>query len=138
MTEPEYPTHFGPWAKRAADALADEVAVLVRRRVIDARSPAADALLDYRDPQGGTPMVTQRADRIATLEEDLAEARAANDRATRKLGEMQHDLCMAYEVLRDTKESVAAAYVFSVAAGSDVDARIHEAQMNRIAAILPK
>lgn len=33
-----------------ADALADEVAALVARRAIDSRSPAADALLRYRDP----------------------------------------------------------------------------------------
>ena len=41
--------------KRAADHLADEVAKLVERKVIDARSPAADALLDYRDPPFGDP-----------------------------------------------------------------------------------
>lgn len=33
-----------------ADHLADEVQRLVERRVIDARSPAADALLDFRNP----------------------------------------------------------------------------------------
>lgn len=33
----------------AADALADEVAVLIRRGVVDSHSPAADALLDYCD-----------------------------------------------------------------------------------------
>jgi hypothetical protein len=49
-----------------ADRLADEVAVLVRRRVIDARSPAADALLDYRNPPS-----TPRADRLADLEDRL-------------------------------------------------------------------
>ncbi|HKP08326.1 MAG TPA: hypothetical protein VJU58_13820 [Microbacterium sp.] len=47
----------------AGDRLADEVAVLVRRRVIDARSPAGDALLDYRDPP-----TTARADRLAEIE----------------------------------------------------------------------
>ena len=36
-----------PFDVRAADVLADEVAVLVRRKVIGSRSPAADALLDY-------------------------------------------------------------------------------------------
>lgn len=46
-----------------AEALADEVAVLVRRKVIDSRSPAADALLDFRDPPS-----TPRADRMAGLE----------------------------------------------------------------------
>jgi len=39
-----------PFDKRAADALANEVAKLIERGVIDSRSPAADALLDYRDP----------------------------------------------------------------------------------------
>lgn len=60
--------------ERAAEALADEVAVLVERKAIDSRSPAADALLDYRDPPRSV-----RADRIATLEGKLAaaEARAA-------------------------------------------------------------
>jgi len=48
--------------KRCADALADEVAVLVKRGVIDSRSPAADALLDYRNPPS-----SPRADRLAAL-----------------------------------------------------------------------
>lgn len=50
-----------------ADRLADEVAVLVHRRVVDARSPVADALLDYRDPPS-----TPRAERMARLEADAA------------------------------------------------------------------
>ena len=54
--------------KRCADALADEVAVLIRRKVIDARSPAGDALLDYREPPS-----SPRADRLAELEVKLAE-----------------------------------------------------------------
>lgn len=55
---------------RCADAIADEVAVLVRRKVIDSRSPAADALLDYREPPS-----TERADRLAQLEAQLEETR---------------------------------------------------------------
>jgi hypothetical protein len=59
---------------RAAEALADEVAVLVRRGVLDSRSPAADALLDFRDPPS-----SPRADRLAELEklreDDIAEGR---------------------------------------------------------------
>lgn len=51
------------WDQRAADALADEVDVLVRRKAIDSRSPAADALLGYRNP----PM-TERSDRLVKLE----------------------------------------------------------------------
>ena len=54
-----------PMKLRCADALADEVAVLVRRKVIDPRSPAGDALLDYRDPPS-----SPRADRLAELERD--------------------------------------------------------------------
>lgn len=56
----------------AADRLADEVAVLVRRKVIDARSPAGDALLDYRDPPP-----SPRADRLATLEAEFVALRRA-------------------------------------------------------------
>lgn len=62
-----------------ADRLADEVAVLVHRGTLDARSPAGDALLDYREPPA-----TPRADRIVALEaevqrltEDRDEARVA-------------------------------------------------------------
>jgi hypothetical protein len=48
---------------RHAAHLADEVAVLVKRRVIDSRSPAADALLDFRNPPS-----SPRADRLTVLE----------------------------------------------------------------------
>lgn len=48
---------------RAADSLADEVAALIRLRQIDARSPAGDALLDYREPPQ-----TERSERLAYLE----------------------------------------------------------------------
>lgn len=54
-----------PLGMRCADALADEVAALVRRGVIDQRSSAADALLDYRNPPS-----SERADRLATLESE--------------------------------------------------------------------
>ena len=40
----------GGFDKRAADALAREVQKLIDRKVIDSRSMAADALLDYVDP----------------------------------------------------------------------------------------
>lgn len=53
--------------RRAADALADEVGVLIYRKVIDARSPAGDALLDYRQPPS-----SPRADRLAGLEAQVA------------------------------------------------------------------
>lgn len=55
----------------AADLLADEVAALVRLKVIDSRSPAADALLDYRDPPA-----TPRADRLAEMDHREAAVRA--------------------------------------------------------------
>lgn len=61
-----------PFDVRCADALADEVAALVRRKVIDSRSPAADALLDYRNPPS-----SPRADRMAELERELGELRKA-------------------------------------------------------------
>jgi len=54
-----------------ADRLADEVAVLVHRKWLDARSPAADALLDYRDPPS-----TPRADRMAKLEGQVLQLEA--------------------------------------------------------------
>lgn len=49
--------------KRCADALADEADVLVRRKIVDTRSPVADALLDYRNPPSSA-----RADRLVALE----------------------------------------------------------------------
>ncbi len=58
-----------PFDVRCADALADAVDVLVQRKVIDSRSPAADALLDYRNPPS-TPRSTQ----LATAQADLQTA----------------------------------------------------------------
>ncbi len=57
---------------RAADALADEVAVLVTKKVIDSRSPAADALLDYRNPP-----TSSRADALAAERERSGRLEAA-------------------------------------------------------------
>lgn len=59
--------------RNCADKLADEVAVLVRRRVIDSRSAAADALLDYRNPP-----VTPRSERLSELEAQLAASEAGH------------------------------------------------------------
>lgn len=59
---------------RDADRVADEVAVLVRRHVIDSRSPAADALLDYRSPPSSA-----RADRMAALQQENARLRARGE-----------------------------------------------------------
>lgn len=61
-----------PLDKRCADALADEVDLLVRKKVIDSRSPAADALLDYRNPP-----TSPRSDRLLDVEWALARARDA-------------------------------------------------------------
>jgi hypothetical protein len=71
VAENERLRHTREMRDRCADLLADEVAVLVRRDVIDSRSPAADALLDYRDPPS-----TERADRMAGLERELSRLRA--------------------------------------------------------------
>jgi hypothetical protein len=48
---------------RDAGRLADEVDALIRSKVIDSRSPAADALLDFREPPR-----TPRSDRLADLD----------------------------------------------------------------------
>lgn len=45
---------------RDADRLADEVQVLVQRRKIDSRSPAGDALLDYREDSARRVEIGQR------------------------------------------------------------------------------
>jgi hypothetical protein len=68
---PERPMQF--FDQRCADRLADEVAILIRRRILDARSPAADALLDYRD--GRSPS-NEQTDRIAALEAEVDRLRA--------------------------------------------------------------
>lgn len=43
-----YVARFSPFTRRCADALAAEVDKLVRSKVLDSRSPAADAFLDYK------------------------------------------------------------------------------------------
>lgn len=63
------------WKVRAADAMADAVAVLVQIRKIDSRSRAADALLDYRDPPRD-----ERTDAMAIMESELATAKADAER----------------------------------------------------------
>lgn len=74
-----------PWDdtmdKRCADKLADEVAVLVKTHVIDSRSPAGDALLDYRNPPS-----SERADRLATITKVVTEWQAKEG----------HDACWYY------------------------------------------
>jgi hypothetical protein len=41
-------TAVAPFDERSADRIATEVARLIERQIIDSRSPAADALLDYK------------------------------------------------------------------------------------------
>lgn len=62
------------WAfkERAADALADAVAAMVTRGVLNARSLPADALLNYRDPPR-----TDRSDQLAKLERENERLRKA-------------------------------------------------------------
>lgn len=63
------------WLKlRAAERLADEVANLVVIGKLNARSAAADALLDYRDPPR-----SERSDRLSDLEQELAALRTARE-----------------------------------------------------------
>ena len=62
---------LSPFDRRCADALADEVDILVGRHVLDQRSPAADALLDYRNiPR------SQRSARMLSLTDELERVRA--------------------------------------------------------------
>lgn len=60
---------------RDGGRLADEVDVLIRAKVLDSRSPAADALLDFREPPS-----TPRSCRLAALEQELTTSRAAMDK----------------------------------------------------------
>lgn len=56
--------------RQDAGRLADEVQVLIQRRVLDARSPAGDALLDFREPPR-----SERGDRLVELEDALSAER---------------------------------------------------------------
>mgnify|MGYP001562521351 CR=1 FL=1 len=60
----------------AADRVADEVAALVVNRIIDSRSAAADALLDYRDPPR-----SPRSDRLGEIESERDALACATHRA---------------------------------------------------------
>jgi len=78
--------------RQCAERLADEVDVLVRRKTIDTRSPAADALLDYREPPS-----TPRSERLATMESALAMATARAEAAEKEIDQLRNrphlDLC---------------------------------------------
>ncbi len=63
---------LSPFTKRAADALADAVASLIERGIIGSRSPAGDALLDYRDPPQGDRK-TQKLNAVAAAAKQVHE-----------------------------------------------------------------
>lgn len=74
----------------AADRLADEVANLVMMRRLDARSAAADALLDYRNPPQ-----SERSDRITDLETSLSAATSRAERAEAEVKRLKQRLLTA-------------------------------------------
>ena len=77
---------------RCADALADEVAALVKRKVIDSRAPAADALLDYRDPPQ-----SPRSDRLVELERQIDHLNENLNLAKLREESLQANLIAAHE-----------------------------------------
>lgn len=84
-----------PFDVRCADAMADEVDVLISRKVIDCRSPAADALLDYRDPPR-----TPRSDRLAELERGNAQLRESIKKHSELCADAVHEQGESYKTLR--------------------------------------
>jgi hypothetical protein len=83
---PPAPARF--FDKRAADVLACEVQRLIERKVIDSRSPAADALLDYVDP-GPNESVPEL---LAASPAPPAPERAEIERLAKELRESAYDL----------------------------------------------
>lgn len=69
------PEPLSPFDRIGADRLADEVDLLVRRKMLNERSPAADALLDYRSP----PM-SPRSDRLLVMEDGMRDIRRRLER----------------------------------------------------------
>jgi hypothetical protein len=87
---------FSPIKRAGAERLADEVAALIARKVVDSRSPVGDALLDFREPPR-----TPRADRIA----DLELANAALTREVEAVKAKHYDLQHAvWHALDDCEE----------------------------------
>lgn len=82
---------------RTADALADEVDLLVRNGVIDSRSPAADALLDYRN-QPCTP----RSDRLRSLELEVVRLGEWVDELTEETPQVEPEARTLRQLLRKT------------------------------------
>lgn len=79
-----------------AARLADEVDVLVRRKVIDSRSPAADALCDYRDPP-----TSPRSDRMVDTERE-------RDAALARVKEIEAEVARMGQRVRDQDEELTA------------------------------
>ena len=96
----EAPPRPRTFDERCANALADEVDVLVHRKVIDSRSPAADALLDYRNPPS-----TPRSDRLAKLEAELGHERKMTSEAVSKLTALREERDSALGALRISREA---------------------------------
>lgn len=77
-----------------ADRLADEVAALVRRGVLQTRTPVTDALEDYRLPPS-----SPRADRLAELESRLSTQQKEIAQLTNDVVTLQR----LYDDVRDTE-----------------------------------
>lgn len=92
---------FSDFDKVGADRLADEVAVLIQLGRLDARGPAGDALLDYRDPPRN-----ERTDRLTHLEAELAASKeeiAALHRELDKGREQFHRLSISHDMISKLK-----------------------------------
>lgn len=86
-----------PFDRQAADEMADAVAALVTRKVIDARSPAADALLNYRNPPR-----TERSDLISELQAENERLREACQRVLKAIDSQgQVDTRNRVDLVRD-------------------------------------
>jgi hypothetical protein len=103
-----------PFAIRAADALADEVAALVKRGVLHTRTPVTDALEDYRDPPS-----TPRADRLASLEHERDSFHAEVERLKAEAQGALNGLLVVTEVLTDDPKEPAINAARRVAAERD-------------------
>lgn len=118
---------------RDAARLADEVDVLVRRKVIDHRSPAADALLDFREPPS-----TERSCRLAELEQ-------ARDREKEREESLREQLAAAHRTIADDAALLAIAKDFARNAAPILNAHKQlvaaaqkgdEAEKNRIVTVM--
>lgn len=90
--------------ERDGGRLADEVAVLVRQRVVDQRSPVADALLDFREPPA-----SERSDRLVTLERDAATLRERVATLEKEVTALEDERDMLRPALEEEQEHHATA-----------------------------